>query len=85
MVQIHSPRPFYPRASTAMLWIRHLLQPFLAGPLPHALKETLTNFGTKQMRYKSVPGCNVCKPMRLGSGARFSLTTRELTETKVDG
>jgi molybdopterin-synthase adenylyltransferase len=63
-------------ASIAMLWIRHLLQPFLATPLPHALKEAVTNFKTKQVNYARNPECRVCGPLRLGSGSRFRLTTR---------
>ena len=64
-------------ASTAMLLIRHLLQPFLSAPLPHAIKETITNFSTKQVRYKRDDRCTVCgEPLRLGSGNSFRLTTR---------
>jgi molybdopterin/thiamine biosynthesis adenylyltransferase len=64
-------------ASTAMLWIRHLLQPFLTTPLPHAMKETVTNFKTKLVNYARDPDCRVCgEPLRFGSGNRFRLTTR---------
>jgi molybdopterin/thiamine biosynthesis adenylyltransferase len=64
-------------ASTAMLWIRHLLQPFLTTPLPHALKETVTNFKTKQVNYARNPDCRLCgEPRRFGSGGRSRLTTR---------
>jgi hypothetical protein len=67
-------------ASTAMLWIRHLLQPFLATPLPHAWKETVTNFKSKQVNYARNPECRVCgEPLRVGSGGRFRLTTRGAT------
>jgi molybdopterin/thiamine biosynthesis adenylyltransferase len=70
-------------ASTTMLWIRHLLQPFLALPMPHALKETVTNLSTKQLRYVSVLGCNICdEPLRLGSGSRFRLTTKVGIDTE---
>ncbi len=64
-------------ASTAMLWIRHLLQPFLTTPLPHAVKETVTNFKTNQVNYARNPNCRLCgDPRRFGSGGRFRLTTR---------
>ena len=64
-------------ASTAMLWIRHLLQPFLTTPLPHAVKETVTNFTAKLVNYARNPDCRVCgEPLRFGSGKRFRLTTR---------
>ena len=67
-------------ASAAMLWIRHLLQPFLATPLPHAWKETVTNLKSKQVNYARNPECRVCgEPLRLGSGGRFRLTTRGAT------
>jgi molybdopterin/thiamine biosynthesis adenylyltransferase len=66
-------------ASTAMLWVRHLLQPFLATPMPHSLKESVTNFRMKEVYHQQIPGCCVCAdPSRLGSGARFRLTTRNL-------
>lgn len=65
-------------ASKAMLWIRHLLQPFLKTPLPHALKESVTNFVTKEMYYARNPDCRVCgEPLRAGSGSRFRLTTKQ--------
>lgn len=67
-------------ASAAMLWIRHLLQPFLATPLPHAWKETVTNLKSKQVNYTRNPECCVCgQPLRLGSGGRFRLTTQGRT------
>lgn len=72
-------------ASTAMLWIRHLLQPFLKTPLPHALKETVTNFATKEMYYTRDPECRVCgEPLRAGSGGRFRLTTRQAKDSVSD-
>jgi molybdopterin-synthase adenylyltransferase len=65
-------------ASTAMLIIRHLLQPFLATPLPHSIKETVTNLNSKALRFQSSPTCIVCgSPTRLGSARRFPLTTRD--------
>jgi len=71
-------------ASIAMLWIRHLLQPFLKTPLPHALKESVTNFATKEMYYTRNPECRVCgEPLRAGSGGRFQLTTRQKKENFV--
>ena len=57
-----------------------------SGPLPHALKERVTNFTTKHLRYRSVAGCDICDDsMRLGSGTRFRLTTQEPMEVKVGG
>lgn len=71
-------------ASTAMLWIRHLLQPFLKVPLPHALKESVTNFATKEVYYARDPECRVCgEPLRAGSGGRFRLTTRQTQQNSV--
>lgn len=64
-------------ASMAMLWIRHLLQPFLAEPMPHSLRESVTNFTTKAIEFQQREGCPVCGvPERLGSGGVFRLTTK---------
>ena len=63
-------------ASAAMLWIRHLLQPFLATPLPHALKETVTNFSVKQLNYTRRSDCEICGDNLVGNGGRFGLTVR---------
>lgn len=67
-------------ASAAMLWIRHLLQPFLAGPLPDALKETVTNFSIKQLIYTRGSDCKICRANTWGSGGRFGLTVRSSVE-----
>ena len=64
-------------ASAAMLIIRHLFQPFLDTPLPHTLRESITNFASKRLRFESSPDCTICGlPLRIGSGDGFALTTR---------
>lgn len=64
-------------ASAAMLIIRHLFQPFLGTPLPHTLRESITNFSSKYLRFESSRDCTVCgNAARIGSGGRFALTTR---------
>ena len=64
-------------ASAAMLIIRHLFQPFLDTPLPHTLRESITNFASKRLRFESSPDCTICGlPLRIGSGGGFALTTR---------
>jgi len=64
-------------ASAAGLIIRHLYQPFLETPLPHAVREAATNFSTKKQWYRSSSDCIVCGlEERLGSGPRFRLSTR---------
>lgn len=63
-------------ASAAGLIIRHLYQPFLETPLPHAVREAATNFSTKKQWYRSSSDCIVCGlEERLGSGPRFRLST----------
>ena len=65
-------------ASAAMLIIRHLFQPFLDIPLPHTLRESITNFASKRLQFESSPDCTICEmPLRIGSGGRFALTTRK--------
>jgi hypothetical protein len=64
-------------ASYAMLLLRHLLQPFMASPVPTSIRESLTNFTTRTRFEESSVDCLICSlPERLGSGARFPLTTR---------
>lgn len=64
-------------ASLAGLIVRHLYQPFLETPLPHTIRETVTNFSPKAQRFTRAEDCIVCNcPQRLGSGSRFRLTTR---------
>ena len=64
-------------ASIAGLIIRHLYQPFLTTPLPHTIRETVTNFTSKSQRFQSSESCLVCNcSERLGSGPRYRLTTR---------
>jgi hypothetical protein len=66
-------------ASLAMLVIRHLLQPFLAAPLPHSIRETVTCFSTKALHYARRPRCVICGDAgRTGTGGKFGLTTRRL-------
>ncbi len=65
-------------AAQAGLLLRHLLQPFLATPLPHSIRESLTNFSTRGVNFAVDPGCLVCGlPERSGSGPRFPLSTRK--------
>jgi hypothetical protein len=64
-------------ASLAGLFVRHLYQPFLEIPLPHTVRETVTNFSPKRQRFAPGEGCIVCNcPERLGSGERYRLSTR---------
>jgi hypothetical protein len=64
-------------AAQSGLLLRHLVQPFLATPLPHAIRESLTNFSTRGVNFAVDPTCLVCgMPERLGSGPRYPLTTR---------
>jgi hypothetical protein len=66
-------------ASLGMLVIRHLLQPFLATPLPHSIKETVTCFRTKALHYARRPHCVICgEAGRTGTAGRFALTTRHI-------
>jgi hypothetical protein len=65
-------------AAQAGLLLRHLVQPFLATPLPHSIRESLTNFSTRGVNFAVDPACLVCGlPERLGSGSRYPLTTRK--------
>ena len=64
-------------ASYAMLLLRHLLQPFMATPLPTSIREGLTNFAIKPRFEKSNADCLICaRQERLGSGPRFRLSTK---------
>jgi molybdopterin/thiamine biosynthesis adenylyltransferase len=64
-------------ASYAMLILRHLLQPFMATPLPSSVRESLTNFVIKPRFEKSNADCLICALKdRLGSGAHFNLSTK---------
>lgn len=64
-------------ASLAGLFVRHIYQPFLATPLPHTVRETVTNFSPKPQRLAPAPDCIVCNCLeRLGSCDRFRLSTR---------
>jgi molybdopterin-synthase adenylyltransferase len=64
-------------ASLAGLFARHVFQPFLETPLPHTVRETVTNFSPKAQRFAPAQDCIVCNwPERLGSGDRFRLSTR---------
>ncbi len=64
-------------ASYAMLLMRHLLQPFLATPLPTSVRESLTSFAIKPRFETPQSDCLICSlKERLGSGPRFRLSTR---------
>jgi hypothetical protein len=64
-------------ASYAILLLRHLLQPFMATPLPTSIRESLTNFTTKARIEKPNIDCLICSLReRLGSGPRFRLSIR---------
>ena len=70
-------------ASAAMLIIRHLLQAFLDTPLPHTLRESVTNFSSKRLSFDRSPNCLTCGiPFRVGSGGTFRLTTRRQVARK---
>jgi len=61
----------------AGLLLRHLLQPFLATPLPHSIRESLTNFSVRGVMHSAKAGCLLCGgDGRLGVGPRYRLTTR---------
>lgn len=47
-------------ASFAMLIVRHLLQPYMLSPLPHTIKEAVTNFSMRPIRYSSAADCPIC-------------------------
>jgi hypothetical protein len=56
-------------ASWATLLLRHLLQPFLDSPLPHSIRESITNFNTRVRFYTARPDCPVCgDSKRTGAG-----------------
>lgn len=64
-------------ASAAMLLVRHLIQPFLRAPLPHTLKEAVTNFSNRQLHFPSNDDCLICGlSRRTGLGATLPLTVR---------
>jgi molybdopterin/thiamine biosynthesis adenylyltransferase len=64
-------------ASTSMLLLRHLLQPYMATPIPTSFRESLTTFAIKRRFESSNTDCLVCGLKdRLGSGTRYSLSTR---------
>jgi hypothetical protein len=79
-VRLHSPAVMelnMRAAAQATLLFRHLLQPFLATPLPHSIHESLTNFSVRGVMHTKKLDCVVCGcPDRVGAGARFRLTTR---------
>jgi hypothetical protein len=62
-------------ASWASLLLRNLIQPFLASPLPHCIRESLTNFSTRLRNYQTKSDCPICADLRrLGSGSSYPLT-----------
>jgi hypothetical protein len=64
-------------ASWATLVLRHLLQPFLDSPLPHSIRESITNFSTRTRFYAFRPGCPICGDSnRSGAGDTYPLTVR---------
>lgn len=64
-------------ASAAMLLLRHLVQPFMATPLPTSIRESLTNFVIKPRFETSDPECLICGLQeRLAVGSRVRLCTR---------
>jgi ThiF family len=66
-------------ASTAMLLLRHLLQPYLLTPLPHAIKEAVTNFAMCSMKYNSKFECTLC-----GTDAAVQLADSAVLTTRSD-
>lgn len=67
-------------ASYSMLILRHLLQPFMATPLPTSVRESLTHFAIKALQEESKADCLICNfTDRLGSGSKFRLTTRQIS------
>jgi len=63
-------------ASMAMLVVRHLLQTYMLNPLPHTIKEALTNFAMRTLRHNPGAACPICGSARLGVGDGMRLTTR---------
>jgi hypothetical protein len=64
-------------ASMAVLVIRHFLQPYLLTPLPHTIKEAVTNFSTRTLQHTSCANCTICGTVeRIGIGNGARLTTR---------
>jgi molybdopterin-synthase adenylyltransferase len=62
-------------ASLAMLIVRHLLQPYMLSPLPHTIKEAVTNFSMRTLRHSSAAHCPICTGS-LSSKLSTPLTTR---------
>ena len=64
-------------ASMAIVVIRHFLQPYLLTPLPHTIKEAVTNFSMRTLQHVSCVDCAVCGTAeRIGIGNGTRLTTR---------
>jgi hypothetical protein len=64
-------------ASMAMLVIRHFLQPYLLTPLPHTIKEAVTNFSMRALQHASCRDCAICGTAeRIGIGNGERLTTQ---------
>lgn len=75
-------------ASTAMLLLRHLLQPFMATPLPTSIRESLITSSVKRRFESPQPDCLICGMReRLGSGPRYSLSvkTHPVEQTSLAG
>ena len=63
-------------ASTAMMVLRHLLQPFLDVPLPTHIKEAVTNFNIRKVVVHTNPQCTICgADGRTGVGDAMRFTT----------
>lgn len=63
-------------ASSAVLVLRHLVQPFLDTPLPTHIKEALTNFSIRSVIIQPKLGCNMCGvDGRTGVGDLRRMTT----------
>ena len=72
-------------AAIAMLVVRHFLQPYLSSPLPHTIKEAITNFSTRTLRHTRSTDCTICgTAKRRGIGTGVRLTTRERSNPVSD-
>jgi hypothetical protein len=71
-------------ASLAGLIVRHLFQPFLLEPLPHAICESVTTFSAKAKEYAMKTDCVVCgTTSRLGAGLTWGLSTRPTASVRA--
>ena len=71
--------------SMAGLLLRHLVQPFLATPLAHSYRESVTTFTVKKVNYETQSDCPVCgNRLRVGTGNAFRLSTRPSAPTHLE-